>query len=162
MAYKCQVKSLGMPLLCGCASYLRAPFRGELLGSRVAALATKRSGRFIFFWGGLEIFNCAGRNIDHALCPLVQVARAFGMLFGHDAIMEQLVPCFQGEIRPPYSDWPTTHSFDSPKEYAIQATPQAREFGRPGAVAPKAPQGFKSPQIRLVGVECRHATLGTY
>ncbi len=62
----------------------------------------------LLLWRWLAIFNHAGRNIDHALCPLVQVARAFGVLFSHDAIMEQLAPSFQGKIRLPYSNWPTT------------------------------------------------------
>jgi hypothetical protein len=58
----------------------------------VAALYTaKRAARYgtrvfaFFLWRWLAIFNCAGRNIEHALCPLVQIARAFGGLWSSDA-----------------------------------------------------------------------------
>jgi hypothetical protein len=36
----------------------------------------------LFLWRWLAVFDLAGRDIDHAFRPLVQIARAFGGL-GH-------------------------------------------------------------------------------
>jgi len=50
------------------------------------------------------------RQIDHVLSPLVQVARALGVLLCHVGIMDRKPSGFQRVRMLPYSNWPTTDS----------------------------------------------------
>jgi hypothetical protein len=59
-------------------------------------------------WQGA--IRLAGRQIDHALSPFVQVAGAFGMLWGHAASMAPVASGFQLLLALPYSNWTTTQS----------------------------------------------------
>jgi hypothetical protein len=55
----------------------------KLFGPRLPIFASERnSGRVLtfFLWRQLAILDLAGSNIDHAFCPLIQVAQAFGRL----------------------------------------------------------------------------------
>jgi hypothetical protein len=56
------------------------------------------------------------------------------MFCGHDAIMEQQVPCFQDEIRLPYSNWPTTNVFAIPDTVPIEIMPRDVLAGAPARI----------------------------
>ncbi|TPV99693.1 MAG: hypothetical protein USCAAHI_00875 [Beijerinckiaceae bacterium] len=62
----------------------------------------------LFLWCWLAIINRSGRDIDHALCPLVQITRAFGLLLCHRFSMGHTSSFFQSGFQLPYSNWPTT------------------------------------------------------
>jgi len=102
----------------------------EFFGSRLAALSTTQftacDSRRVFplFLGGWRaVIHFARRQIDHALRPLVQIARAFGMLLGHVANMRRCRLDRQRKIQPPQSDWPTTVTWfilNSPRSGAVE------------------------------------------
>jgi hypothetical protein len=85
-----------------------------------------RIGNFI---GHLvSILNIARGYIDDALGPLVQVARAFGMLLGHDANMRLVAKERYRNFSLPYSNWPTTQDCVRQARSMAEAVKEAQEF----------------------------------
>jgi len=68
-----------------------------------SALACARCRERRLFVAGLP-----RRQIDHVLSPLVQVARALGVLLCHRDMMDRKPSDFQRVRMLPYSNWPTT------------------------------------------------------
>ncbi len=105
-----------MPTLLSCgAGNLRAPlwrhrFRPRLPTFQAAASPQRYGGGvFPLFLGRRRaVLDFARGDIEHALCPLVQVAGPLRVFFGHDGIMCAGAGKFQSGHALPYSNWPTT------------------------------------------------------
>lgn len=99
MYNKLQLKLLLPSLTSRPPSDFRSTFGAKAFSPRFSALFAHCSGSRVFplFLGcRLPIFNLTGHNIGHAFGPYVQVTRAFGVLFVHDASMGLDSQGFQG------------------------------------------------------------------